>query len=201
MLSQRSYRLLARSPRVITLAPCSSRIVSSSFSTSIARCNAPNSNKPSDEESLLKQLKDELKDAMRAKDTNLSATLRNLLSEHQYAQKQQGGTPSTLLSIIQKAIARRHEAAESYTSAKRDDLAEKEKQEASYISKFLPQQLSGQELRDLISQAVSAAKGQGVETKKVLGWVMKEIKGRVEGRTDNKKLKDVVQEVINGDKK
>lgn len=128
----------------------------------------------------------------------ISSYLQNLLSEHQYAQKQQGGSPPTLLSILQKAIGRRHEAAESYTSANRADLAEKERQEASYIGKFLPQQLSPDELRDLIGQAVSAAKGQGVETKKLLGWVMKEIRGRVEGRTDNKKLKDVVQDVIKG---
>lgn len=53
-------------------------------------------------------------------------------------------------------------------------------------------------MRELVQQAVSAAKGQGVETKKLLGWIMKEVKGRVEGRTDVKKLKDVVEDVIKG---
>lgn len=129
---------------------------------------------------------------------HMNVAAQNLLSEHQYAQKQQGGTPSTLLSILQKAIGRRHEAAEQYTSANRPDLAEKERNEASYIGKFLPQQLSGEELRDIIGQAVNAAKGQGVETKKLLGAVMKEVRGRVEGRTDPKGLKDVVDEVIRG---
>lgn len=80
-------------------------------------------------------------------------------------------------------------------------MAEKERNEASYISKFLPQQLSAEEVKEIVGQAVSAARGQGVETKKLLGWIMKEIKGRVEGRTDVKKLKDVVDEVIKGGEK
>lgn len=122
--------------------------------------------------------------------------VQSLLSDHQYATKAGGSSGSSLTSILQKAIARRKDSAEQYIAAKRQDLADKEHSEASLIERFLPTQLGEQELRTVVEQAVGAAKGQGVEAKKLLGVVMKEVKGRVGGKADGKRLKEVIEGVV-----
>ena len=75
-------------------------------------------------------------------------------------------------------------------------MADKEHSEASLIERFLPTQLGEQELRTIVEQAVGVAKGQGVEAKKLLGVVMKEVKGRVGGKADGKRLKEVIEGVV-----
>lgn len=121
---------------------------------------------------------------------------QSLLSDHQYALKAGGGAVTSLASILQKAITRRKDSAQQYTDAKRPDLAEKEHSEASLIQRFLPKQMDESELKTIVEQAVSAARGQGIEAKKLLGVVMKEVRGRVGGGAEGKRLKEIVERVL-----
>lgn len=100
------------------------------------------------------------------------------------------------MSIIQKAISRRKEAAEQYSSADRHDLAEKEHKEASLIEKFLPAQLGEGELKTIVEEVYKGIMGQGIDGKKIMGLVMKELKDKVGGAADPRKMKELVDAVL-----
>lgn len=137
------------------------------------------------EDDLMKRIKDDLKTAMRSKDSFASTVFRSLLSEQQYAQKSQqisGKAASSLISIIQKAIAKRQESAKQFRAANpaREDLAEKEDKEADLIRKFLPEQISKEELESVVKSAIEEAKTAGIDGKKLMGEVMKRVSGQID---------------------
>ena len=138
------------------------------------------------EDDLMKRIKDDLKNAMRSKDNFASTVFRSLLSEQQYAQKAQqmgaGKTTTTLISIIQKAIAKRQDSAKQFRAANpsREDLAEKEDKEANLIKKFLPEQMSKEELESIVKSAIDEAKEAGIDGKKLMGEVMKRVGGQID---------------------
>ncbi|MCO5599786.1 hypothetical protein L7F22_053893 [Adiantum nelumboides] len=138
----------------------------------------------------MKRIKDDLKNAMRSKDSFASTVFRSLLSEQQYAQKSQqisnnsskNSTTSTMISIIQKALAKRQESAKQFRAANpsREDLAEKEDKEADLIRKFLPEQISKEELDSVVKAAIEEAKKAGIDGKKLMGEVMKRVSGQID---------------------
>ncbi|PWN31205.1 GatB/YqeY domain-containing protein [Meira miltonrushii] len=138
------------------------------------------------EDDLMKRIKDDLKNAMRSKDSFASTVFRSLLSEQQYAQKSQqtngGKIASSMISIIQKALAKRQESAKQFRAANpsREDLAEKEDKEADLIRKFLPEQISKEELENVVKSAIEEAKKAGIDGKKLMGEVMKRVGGQVD---------------------
>lgn len=87
-----------------------------------------------------------------------------------------------MVSIVQKAVAKRQESARQFRAAKppREDLAEKEDREASLIKAFLPEQISAQELESIVRRAIDEAKAAGSEGKKIMGDVMKQVNGQVD---------------------
>ncbi|CAO1623825.1 unnamed protein product [Jaminaea pallidilutea] len=180
------------------------------FSTSLRAANASNSDsQPHHDNVILQKIKDELKAAMKAKQADVTTTLRSILSEHQYSLK--SGSATTLVSLLNKAISRRQESASQYTDANRRDLADKEHSEADTLRKFLPAQMGEAEVKKLVEDVVAKFTEQGNETKqgakedasmakKMMGAVMKEVKSQVEGRFEGKKLKDIVDGVLGGGK-
>ena len=138
------------------------------------------------EDDLMKRIKDDLKNAMRSKDNFASTVFRSLLSEQQYAQKAQqmgaGKTTTTLISIIQKAIAKRQDSAKQFRAANpaREDLAEKEDKEADLIKKFLPERMSKEELENIVKSAIDEAREAGIDGKKLMGEVMKRVGGQID---------------------
>ena len=103
---------------------------------------------------------------------------QSILSEQQYAAKQSGGTPATLSSLLQKAVARRREAATQFRQGQRDDLAEKEEEEAVILERFLPRQMSVEEVEAVAKQAL--AELGDVDGKKKLGALIKAVNARVD---------------------
>ncbi|CAO1613407.1 unnamed protein product [Parajaminaea phylloscopi] len=149
---------------------------------------------------VLERLKDELKAAMKGKDTHVASTIRSILSEYQYAAKASaaGAAGSGILTLIQKAIAKRKDSAAQYVEAKRQDLADKEHSEASILERFLPAQMNEGEIKAAIDEAIAkvkkTAEGDG---KRLLGAVIKEVKTAVgEGRIDGKTLKEAVEKAM-----
>lgn len=137
----------------------------------------------SKEEDLMKRIKDDLKNAMRSKDQFASTVFRSLLSEQQYAEKSQTmKNASSMISIIQKALSKRKESAKQFRAANpsREDLAEKEDREAELIRKFLPEQISKEELETVIKSAIEEAKQAGIDGKKLMGEVMKRVTGQID---------------------
>jgi uncharacterized protein len=135
-------------------------------------------------------VKADLTDAMRAGDRDRVGRLRLLLSELQKAEKE--GT-SDEVAVLRRERKRRLDAAEQFRDAGRSELAESEEAEASLIEAYLPAELSDDELRKLVEDAVASS---GASSPKDMGAVMKAVMPAVGGRADGKRVSAHVREVL-----
>lgn len=137
---------------------------------------------------MLKQkLKEELKQSMLARDEIKTSTLRMLLSAITYYEIQKGGagyeaTDEDVLSVIQKEVKQRKDSIEQFRSGGREELAQKEQRELELLQKYLPEQMSEDEISQIVDEAVrqtGATSSQDIG--KVMGVVMPKIKGKADG--------------------
>ena len=131
------------------------------------------------------QLNDELKDAMRSGDTARRTTIRYLLSiiQNEEIAKRSELDDEGILAVLSRQAQQRRESIEAFEKADRQDLVDKEKAELDYILPYLPQQLSADEIKELVVRAISdvGASGPG-DMGKVMSQVMPGVKGRAEGK-------------------
>ncbi|MBN1501582.1 MAG: GatB/YqeY domain-containing protein [Spirochaetes bacterium] len=134
--------------------------------------------------SLLAIIENQMKDSLKNGDQLLSSTLRMLKSDIMYEKAKTGKEPSeeTVLEIITRAAKRRKESIAEFEKASRHDLAEREKAELEIIEKFLPEQMSGDEIAAYVDKYIA---GLGEFNKaafgKVMGPLMKDLKGKADG--------------------
>jgi len=152
--------------------------------------------------SLKSQIRSDLTAAMKAKDADTTATLRMVLAAIQTAEV--AGKEAHELSddeavkVLQKEAKKRVEAAEVFAENGRDELAVKERAEAAIIDRYLPAQLSEDELSALAAQAVSDVTAQLGEapTMKQMGQVMAAATKAAQGRADGKRLSTAVRAAL-----
>jgi uncharacterized protein YqeY len=133
------------------------------------------------------EIKTDLQGAMRAGEKTKVGALRLVLSELQKAAKEGADDE---LAVLRRERKRRLEAAGAYREAGREDLAEGEQAEAQLISAYLPAELSDEELRAIVEQAVRES---GAESPKDMGAAMKQAMAAVEGRADGKRVSGLVR--------
>ena len=147
--------------------------------------------------SLKNTITEDMKTAMRAKDTARLGTVRLLLA----AMKQREVddrvvlTDADILAIIDKMVKQRRESIAQYEKAARADLADVEKAEIVVLSAYLPQQLSEAEVGQAIAAAIAEAGAAGV---KDMGKVMAVLKPRLAGRTDMGRVSGLVKAKLAG---
>ena len=95
--------------------------------------------------------------------------------------------------MLQRERKRRLEAAEAYREGGRTDRAEAEEQEAEMISSYMPEQLSDEELRAIVGDAVAET---GASSPKEMGQVMGQVMPKVKGRADGKRVSAAVKELL-----
>ncbi|WP_018180242.1 GatB/YqeY domain-containing protein [Jongsikchunia kroppenstedtii] len=152
--------------------------------------------------SLKSQIRSDLTAAMKAKDSDTTATLRMVLAAIQTAEV--AGKEAHELSddetvkVLQKESKKRAEAAEVFADNGRAELAAKEQAEAAIIDRYLPTPLSDDELTTLAAQAVSDVTAQLGEapTMKQMGQVMAAATKAAEGRADGKRLSAAVRAAL-----
>ena len=137
--------------------------------------------------SLSTQIMDEMKDAMRAKNTIALEALRAIKSEILLAQTATGSkeeiTEADEIKILQKLVKMRKDSAEIYTKQNRLDLAEPELAQIAIIEKFLPAQLSEDEIESIISKIIAETGANGIASMgKVMGLASAQIGGQAEGK-------------------
>ena len=140
--------------------------------------------------SVLQQVQDDVKDALKAGERERVHALRLIASELQKAAKDNGGDD---VEVLQRERKRRLEAAEAYRDAGRDDLAAAEEREAELIVGYLPQQLGDDELDALVGDAVAES---GASSPKEMGKVMAVVMPKVKGRADGKRVSSLVKEKL-----
>jgi uncharacterized protein YqeY len=142
----------------------------------------------------VENLSEDIKNAMRAKDSVALNTLRALKSALTNAAIEKGGLGTALddaecLAIVRKQIKQRQDSIEQFEKAGRAELADNEKLELALLQKFLPAALSEQEVADLLEKAIAET---GATSKADMGKVMKVLQELVDGRADGRTLSQAV---------
>ncbi|MBE7497791.1 MAG: GatB/YqeY domain-containing protein [Verrucomicrobiaceae bacterium] len=140
--------------------------------------------------SLTAQLTEDIKTAMKARDSITLETVRALKSALKYAAIEKLGAEGELqdadaLNVVRKEIKKRQDSVASYEQAKRQDLADKEKAEIAVLEKYLPVAMSAEEVAKLVEVVIAEL---GATSKKEMGAVMKALQERSGGRADGRTL-------------
>ena len=149
--------------------------------------------------SLLNSLNDELKAAMRAKDSLKLEALRAIKSAVLLAKTATAGdvdlTEEEEIKLLQKLVKQRKDSAVIFKEQNRDDLAAPEEAQAWVIAQFLPDQLSEQEIEQIVDEIVAKTGAQGMKDMgKVMGMASKEMAGKADGKT----ISTIVKQKLNG---
>ena len=137
--------------------------------------------------SLSVQIMDEMKNAMRAKDTVALEALRAIKSELLLAQTATGSkeeiSEEDEIKILQRLVKMRKDSASIFTTQNRPDLAEPELAQIAVIEKFLPAQLSEDEIEAVIAKIIAETGASGIASMgKVMGLASSQIGGQAEGK-------------------
>ena len=128
--------------------------------------------------------------SLKAGDRERVSALRLIVNELQKAAKDGNADE---VAVLQRERKRRLEAAEAYREAAREDLADAEEREALIIEAYMPAQMSDEELRAIVGDAVAAS---GASSPKEMGKVMSAVMPQVKGRADGKRVSAMVQELL-----
>ena len=149
---------------------------------------------------LKEQLQADLTAAIRARDEVVSSTIRMALAaitnEEVAGKVAKVLTEDETITVVTREGKKRREAIEAYTSANRQDLADKEAAELAVLERYLPAQLGAEELQALIDDAVAAAKAAGQDGMKAMGMVMKQLQPKVNGRADGSAVAAAVRSAL-----
>lgn len=147
--------------------------------------------------SLEKTIMDEIKNAMRAKDKVALESLRAVKSAITYAKSEAKGSElseADEINILQKQVKMRKEAAEQFTSQGRADMAENELQQVEIIQKFLPKQLSEEEIAEKVREIIEA---EGATSMKDMGKVVGIANQQLAGKAESKMIATEVKKQLN----
>lgn len=130
----------------------------------------------------------EMKDAMRAKDSNKLEALRAVKSAILLAQTDASGrdglSEDEELKLLQRLVKQRKESAAIYKEQGREDLAQPELDQAAVIEGFLPEQMSEEEIEAEVEKIITQTGASGMQDMgKVMGAASKELAGRADGKT------------------
>ena len=146
---------------------------------------------------LVEKINTDIKEAMLTKDKFKLESLRAIkasLTLHQTSISSQNRvTKEDEIKILQKLVKQRKESSNIYTKQNRFDLAKLEKDQADFISTYLPKQLTNQEIEAIVSKVIVESNSIGLKDMgKVIGLVVKEIQGKADGKT----ISDIVKQKL-----
>jgi len=146
---------------------------------------------------LKEKLQADLTDAIRSRNEVVSGTVRMLLAaitnEEVAGKAAKILTDTEIITVLSREAKKRREAVEAYTQAKRDDLAGKEKAEAAVIATYLPKQLSEDEIKKLIADAIAETDAKGPAG---MGLVMKVLQPKIAGKADGGVVSGLVKAAL-----
>lgn len=145
---------------------------------------------------LKEQLQQDLMTAMKSKDeASLSAIrlLKTAIMKVETAGEQKTATDEEIIQLVGKEIKQRKDAIEQFEKGGRPELAEKEKAELKVLEKYLPPQLSEEEIKAIIKEGISAT---GASSKADIGKLMGAIMPKTKGKADGGLVNRLVQEAL-----
>jgi|SRR5210317_2127060 uncharacterized protein YqeY len=143
---------------------------------------------------VLSGLTEEIKNAMRSKDSLKLESLRAIKSAVLLSETASGSsgtmTDEEAIKLLQRLVKQRKDSAKIFIEQNRPDLAEPEEAQAAVIETFLPPQLSDEELNKVILEVISSS---GAEGMKDMGKVMGMASKQLAGKADGKRISDLVK--------
>ena len=148
--------------------------------------------------SLKETITNDMKDAMRAKDKPLLGAIRLITSaikQIEVDERIDSLDDDKVIEVLTKMAKQRRDSIEQYTNAQRMDLVEQEEYEMGIIKKYLPEQLSEDEINKLIDEAIAAT---GAASMKEMGKVMGMLKPKMAGRADMGAVSKLIKAKLTG---
>ena len=144
---------------------------------------------------LKEKLMDDLKEAMREKNTNKKNAIQMVRTAILQIEKDKGieVEDAKILEIIAKEVKTRKDSIVEFEKGGREDLVNQAKEEIETLSVYLPKQLSIEEIREKVSVIISRV---GATSMKDMGAVMKEAKAEIGTAADGKTINEVVKELL-----
>lgn len=142
---------------------------------------------------LKNRITEDMKNAMRAKDSARLSALRLLLAaiKQREVDERKDLTDTDIVAVIDKMLKQRRDSVSQYEAAKRQDLADAEKFEMTVLQDYMPQALSDAEIAAAVAAAVAESGAQGPQD---MGKVMALLKPRLAGRADMTAVSRLVKE-------
>ena len=137
-----------------------------------------------------------MKAAMKAKEKETLQVIRMIKSSIQNEQIKVGHdlTEDEELTVLSREMKQRRDSLQEFEQAGRDDLADKVKGEIVIVEKYMPEQLSDDEIRQLVQDAIAQTGASSVkEFGKVMGVIMPKVKGKADGNQVNAIVKELLQ--------
>lgn len=143
--------------------------------------------------SLKEQIVEDMKNAMRAKDSARLGTIRLLTAamKQKEVDERKDLSDTDVLGIIEKMIKQRKDSISQFEAGGRQDLADKEKAEMAVLSAYMPAALSTEEIAQAVKEAVAGAAGP-----QDMGKVMAALKTRLAGRADMSVVSGMVKSAL-----
>lgn len=145
---------------------------------------------------LEERILNEYKEAMKSRDSVKASVLSFLRAEFMnvaVAKKKNSLDDSEAIAVIKKQIKQHQDSIEQFKKGNRADLSEKEEKELLILKTYLPPELSAEQIKKIIEEAVSVT---GASTIKDMGRVMKEVTAKVSGQADGRLVSDLVRELL-----
>jgi uncharacterized protein YqeY len=146
---------------------------------------------------LKEKLQSDLTDAIRSRAEVKSGTIRMLLAaittEEVSGKAARVLKDDEIITVLSREAKKRREAVEAYVAAKRDDLADKERAEGEVIAQYLPAQLSEEQIKKLIADAISETGAAGPAG---MGLVMKVLSPKIAGKADGGVVSGLVKAAL-----
>jgi len=145
--------------------------------------------------SLKHQITEDMKTAMRSKDSVRLGAIRLLLAaiKQREVDERIELTDNDVIAVIEKMLKQRRDSITAYESANRTDLADIEKFEVTVLQAYLPQQLTDNEIKALLEKVIAESGATGM---KDMGAVMAAIKPLVAGKADMGKLSGLIKTML-----
>jgi uncharacterized protein YqeY len=146
---------------------------------------------------LQQRIESDMREAMLARDIRRVGTLRMAMAAFQNRRIELGRdlTDEDVVDVLSKQMKQRRESIEHFKAAGRDSMVQVEEEESAIIAEFLPQPLSEEEVRGLVSTAIAET---GAASPSDLGKVMGRLAPQVKGRADGKAVSDMVRAQLGG---
>lgn len=142
--------------------------------------------------SLVEQLKQDMITAMKEKDKERLTVIRMVKAalDKERIDSKKEINDDLLIDVVNKQIKMRNDSIEEFSKANRTDLVDSVKKEVEVLMKYLPEQLELSEVEEIITSAIESVEASSM---KDMGKVMQEVKPKVNGRFDMKKVSEIIK--------